>query len=788
MLKRLFQQFKRPSFVSKLGIWGSLASIVSVVIGVIALFGPSAAIAPLFLFGVLLPLSAIFCVSLWLSFRQKRLETLVKGLKGVPAHVRGDLLRLEFNSVVPKEVTPDQWRLINRERSIFRVVELGMLLLFVVAVWFLLRALNDSALNDLRRQLDAVTAQLADAAEKDKRRLIITAEAHGYAAALELIQPSELTRQLKDKTQQLLSEFKSAAGPTALSEDDARRVKLAQAQIAYIEGRYRDVLSTITASDIQKQRELTEKALAQEFNLVHVRADSLYALGQWIDALATYSRLCELRPTSVTARDRMGACLYNLGRLHEAADTYDYIVANLLPQFQHGTVHGEVMASALANYAGVLAELGNLDDAFAMTSASLDMYDNLRLRGDSQQLQLERVMVLKRRAGIWADTGQVENAMKDYQRARDGAEALHDKSLYLQVLCDEATVLVENGQGREALPMLNQLIEQFAKSETSDDQTDPTAAETHTQLLMTRAIALMSAGDAKTALADCDAAIGRLKSSKEPSGPAADADMSNALNHRAHARIALNQIGLALEDLQRALAIAMKAGAKERSPELITIVCQSAITYGDIAMRVASEKSGEREKTMATADEYFSFAINMLHRVLDTAPRVSIGGALADALRSRAVLRYKAGRKREAKDDIEEARTLLEKIVKNGNPVHLARSLAECKINSGILASDDGDEKKAIQLVDNALGDFRIMRTDTRLDVSTAMDVRGAIHAKSNKRTEAIQDYANAIQLLNVLVTQEGRSDLRPYLEHAQRQRERLDSNKPLETPQLKGR
>jgi hypothetical protein len=140
------------------------------VIGVIALFGPSAGVAPLFLFGVLLPLSAIFCVSLWLSFRQKRLETLVKGLKGVP-----------------KEVTPDQWRLIHRERSIFRVVELGMLLLFVVAVWFLWRALNDTALNDLRRQLDAATAQLADAAEKDKRRLIITAEAHGYAAALELI-------------------------------------------------------------------------------------------------------------------------------------------------------------------------------------------------------------------------------------------------------------------------------------------------------------------------------------------------------------------------------------------------------------------------------------------------------------------------------------------------------------------------------------------------------------------------------------------------------------------------
>jgi tetratricopeptide (TPR) repeat protein len=468
----LYKKYQNWTTLTKIQFWGSIASIIGFVLSLLG-FGSVDA----FVRVVQQPLlwvcvAGIVLINLYFRDRQNRRSALVTGLKSVPKDSRAALLRNEYANNQPTDTTPTDFRLQRREQYIFILLFLLLLLLFGTVVSLVYRSIAlaqadtiakseqlKTERDELRRKLDETSKELADSRERDRQLLIVAAEAHGMATALDDFQTSETTKKLKAKNQELLTQFKSVVNLKELSEDDQRRIRVAEAQIAVVEGRFNDALTLTSSDDAKKQKAKTEAAIEQEVQLVSIRADSFFALAQWNEALAEFDRLCELRPNSLEYQNRKASCLYQLDRLTEALKVFGYIINELFPKFEHGSEQGETMAAILANFAGVLVEIGNMSEAYDTISSSIDIYRLLRKKKDSTNLKIDLVKALERRAGIFADNGQLKEALKDYKEAEDVAATTDSRLLRAGILNDRATVFVEFGNHKEALSDLTTVIE-----------------------------------------------------------------------------------------------------------------------------------------------------------------------------------------------------------------------------------------------------------------------------------------------------------------------------------------
>lgn len=129
----------------------------------------------------------------------------------------------------------------------------------------------------------------------------------------------ELVGTLKARLAQLDAEYK----PQQLAGEAELRIRTAEAIIANAEGRHADALIKLTEQDEQQARRAAGPGQkAQLRRVLCIRADALYHLHQWSDALERYQEVSRSLPNQLPVQARMAICLEGLGRAKEAVSAY----------------------------------------------------------------------------------------------------------------------------------------------------------------------------------------------------------------------------------------------------------------------------------------------------------------------------------------------------------------------------------------------------------------------------------------------------------------------------------
>ena len=220
------------------------------------------------------------------------------------------------------------------------LVVLSVAVLFaVVAVVAIRQYAGQAALKENLKVKDRQIAEIATARKhlevaRDKHRLESARIATAVDFATALISESDsspavkrLAKQLRD----LIDKFEAEVEPQLLTDTDRRELRHARALLALEQKQYQQTLDLITEEDLMLAQAGTDKASAREVVIRQARADALYGLRKWKDAVPHYQRICALRQSDAVAMVRLADCYTQLEHFQKAMTIYSDSVARVPP-------------------------------------------------------------------------------------------------------------------------------------------------------------------------------------------------------------------------------------------------------------------------------------------------------------------------------------------------------------------------------------------------------------------------------------------------------------------------
>ena len=827
-----WHRFWQMSWMDRLNLVGAIASILSLLIAIPLAFWPGSTIlAPIFsdhvsFFLFLLTVVAIIII----VGTGLRLFMFVMGLSRVPLEQRNYLIQVAFGAPSPGPVTAQEARLTLIVRCVF-FFALCVLIASLVSLVFWIGHLDkisedakgraeaedkehgaenlaaerrteldkkDTELDRFRTQIDKLQADLEAARERDGRRLVLAAEANGEIAIAAHNQPSPETLAAAAKLKEVLKEFESNVDRSRLSKEDDLRIRLSEGTIANVEQRFRDALNAVTAEDAAAEHDKTETQIDREYKLSEVRAVAFYGLHQWEDARSAYGRMAELRPSSVGAQSGKARCLFFLGKLKDALDIWDALLAKLTGQFDHGSLDlGADIAAGFANRAAIHCALGQAKEAKAEAWSAVSMFQLILNKRDSplQRLDLAKTLVL--RGGLQADLGDPQAGLKDFQAALDLVQKLAKNGdlgpvdiITPFVLHDRATVLVESGKLDEALADLDSAVK--LESEISAHPGYEYIRGDLAQSYATRGIVWMERDQLANAVDDLSRAVdsyqnlvdsGRLEEFVLP--------LIMALRQRAAALSLQGKLKEAMNDLQAAsdrLAPFFKDMAKKVVPEVVAEAGVVAKLHGETLVAAATEnlKKEDREKLLTEGLRHESAAVAFSRQVSGATDKVQYQELLASALESRSVPFYRLGRTEDAKKDAEEACRLFGRLMGMDTHSPLRLDYSKCMISIGIAYVDGGDFEQGIERINQAIELQRQMVDDGKVSVqgelAQSLQIRGRVFSEHKQTDNALKDLNESVSLCRQMIDKYGRDDLKGVLDRSSRFMRNVQNGLPVDS------
>jgi tetratricopeptide (TPR) repeat protein len=567
---------------------------------------------------------------------------------------------------------------------------------------------------------------------------------------------------------------------TQLSPDDQQRIQRAKATVANLHGQYQEALDLLRDVDEDVERVKTETRKEQEFQLIQTKADSLYGLHRWQDALKSFSRLVQLKPTDVGARSGKARCLYYLGSLQPSKEIWDGLISELTAAYKHGRIgEGSSIAAAFANRAGIVADLGDLGGAVVDLTAAIDMCKKVA-KEKPQPVPAALVRTLVRRGGIQADLGHFAAALDDLRDAhaiceerKATGQLAEANELSSVVRHNKATVLFDCGKENEALEEVSKAIElqeHIVRNPAYAFLSDELAGS-----CVTRGTILMARGREAEAITDFTRAIDIFQPLvAQQQRVDLGLLLATALRSRGSLFARQAKFKQAEEDVDAAEKLLRGLIKKGNRLDLTAEMAIVWTTSGQLVLGVA-RRTKDSKKLLEKAEDIYSESIKLFVSLYDRSPKVQYKQGHAAALSSRSTVRHRLGRREESRKDLEDAYALFLELDKATNSADMRLQLSECLIGLGVSVAEAGELNKGIDKVGAAIDMQRRLvkkgNATALVVLASALQIRGRLYAKTGNKENALKDLDESIAVCRSSMDRDGRTGLEGLLSRSTRYR-----------------
>jgi len=563
-------------------------------------------------------------------------------------------------------------------------------------------------------EIDSVQVKLE---ERDQQMIIwltLAAEAKGQSDVVARQMPTTETRKLADKLDTLVKSFREEFNAERLSEFDSQRLRRAEAKVALVQRRYRDALSLIKEEDT-----LTDML---------TRADALFGLREWRDALKWYDAVQRVEPTRRTSVSlHRSYCLICLDRSAEATAELTEVVAHLERLVEREGRKDLVIALAtMYNNRGV-ALCGQLkfDEGIEDFETGMEICRQQMKDHGPPEIVVFIAICYNNRGEALMRKGELEKGIHDLGKAID---------------------------------MYTGEMKQISSIELAGDL----ARSYHN-----RSLALSDQNKLDECVKDLDKAAEILRKPAQNKRPDCVRDLAIVLRHRGRALSRLGRPSEGLRDFDESVAILTEAVAQGMGTELKREFAVSLYSRG-----IALSDQGR----MNDGRTQFNESVAILTRLVDQEGRLEFAVDLARALRYRAKHSHRTRSLGEIVEDLEKAIVILERLVEHAERAELASELADSHNGCGFALTNQGKLDDAIKHLGRGIDIYTRLaeqewHSEIAFELARTYDNRGVALCYQMKANDAIKDYDRAINILTRLIDEEGHEDMAGDLERVRRNR-----------------
>jgi tetratricopeptide (TPR) repeat protein len=237
------------------------------------------------------------------------------------------------------------------------------------------------------------------------------------------------------------------------------------------------------------------------------------------------------------------------------------------------------------------------------------------------------------------------------------------------------------------------------------------------------------------------------------------------------------------EDLEAAEKLLRGLIKEENRPNLSAEMAIVWTASGQL-VAAASRQANDGKRLLAKADDIFSESIKLFVWLGIHAPRLQYKQGHAAALSSRSVVRYRLGRREDAKNDLEAAITLLRELNARTSAAEIRLQLSQCILNLGIGLAESGDAANGLSRISSGVDIQRELvkagNGAAEVALASSLQVRGRVYAKNGNKDSALKDLDESITLCRSLMGRHTRTDLEGLLSRSTRYRRYVADGKAI--------
>jgi tetratricopeptide (TPR) repeat protein len=544
----------------------------------------------------------------------------------------------------------------------------------------------------------------------------------------------------------------------------ARELRLLQARLALARKDYRHAADLVRDADLrQLEREATTPETVQSFlRALLVRADSLYKLNHYQEALPFYERVRLWQPLNSHAARRVADCQLNAGRLDAADTSYSSFIDACDHAIEQG--HREFLplkASALTSRGILRARQRRYDPADADLTRAYEAYGTLsrQPRGESWLANVAYVLVL--RGALRAENGQLDKGKQDVDDAITRYERLLEQPgsrLTLQVAWARRTraraVLLRLSNYPGALADCDKALEEIQSISTRFDQWEvrPQLAAAHT--------------DRGYVLADQDHFGGALEEYKLAARIYRQAvDLDSGLDWQAYYASSLIDVGdtyAAQSKFATALEQYREAG------DIVDRLLEDPLRshFKNLRASVLKAEAGvfETQGKLARARDRYDQVIGIYEQLSTKESEQHFSSLWANALVGRARVRGRLAQYAGALEDIDKAIATFKGLSRGGNRVH-GRNLAGALGQRGWILYKKGDLEPSLRDYNASASQFdALLTSDSQRSLVLERDRnlidRAAVLTGLGQTGAAVADLNGIVDRLKEFISTDATADL----------------------------
>lgn len=265
---------------------------------------------------------AAYClvIVVWalLVFKKNEAQTFLDALKLIPDAKKPDFVKKsKYNYNTLSQLESEQAKLAYLFRTYWLTAWFGTL--FAILVFVTLWLSHAQKVAQLEAQLEAISDQRtllgSELEKRDKLERLLLINSAGITNQLATNQ-DRVVQEAAQRLSKLLVDLAGLQSEESLSDEEQMVVRIAKSTVLLAEKKYSDALELISENDV-------EKATDRAVQLLKLRGDSYYGLGQWENAKKAYATLLTHSPNQLQIVFRSANCLLFLKQESDAIVQYD---------------------------------------------------------------------------------------------------------------------------------------------------------------------------------------------------------------------------------------------------------------------------------------------------------------------------------------------------------------------------------------------------------------------------------------------------------------------------------
>jgi hypothetical protein len=598
-----------------------------------------------------LAILAYICVAgVWLLafFRWRKSNDFLKALELLPKAGRADFARKSGYKYDELASLPQKQRLKLLTQR-YWLIAFIVTILAVIFLGIAITVVYKNNYSELKIAFDKLKKK-SDETDNSIAAFRIKVEAVRAASdtAGRLLDNPELKRE-GEELRKAADEF-DARYHSQLTADMVLEVRLIRALAANAEGNYQEAQNLVSDDDL-------EAHTLRFANMLLIRADASFGLGQSSKAIVYYQKLLGIIPTSLRGLLGVADCEVDLGQYKEAIRIYNNLVE--VANQSTSSLKLAILSKSLNDRGLAFQKLKQFSNAIADYSQAIEIARQSK-PNDEYGLNANEWALLSNRGRLYCEFNQVSNALADHNLALKLSRTLGNDG-------------IDNTDLRSALLLNNRCLDYIGLEQYSNAVADinkainiweplanngnPSFSNLLAAALMNRGIAYRDLGYISNSLNDFNQGIKIWRQLIQDERGQLAVNLAKGLFNRADAYEDDHKFDVAIADHDESLVILEKLSS-EGHPELADIVASELSQRGFAYLQLAN---------IEVALNNYNQAVTIYDILIDR-QRWDIADDFAGALLNRGLAHSKLNQETNALDDYNRSMELSDAFFKHGYP------------------------------------------------------------------------------------------------------------------------